>query len=83
MITDTGFVQWLLQQVDRDDPIGDLARDVREDRRAGCLSLRVRSARGIKEHLESAHGVYDSDGAMRAFDAAVKAHQGSNNEEEA
>ncbi len=25
------FVAWILQQIDRDDPIGDLARDVKDD----------------------------------------------------
>jgi len=32
------FKTWLLQQVDRDDPIGDLARDLRDDSTAGAVS---------------------------------------------
>jgi hypothetical protein len=33
------FKTWLLQQVDRNDPIGDLARDLRDDGTAGVVSM--------------------------------------------
>lgn len=33
------FREWLLQQTNRNDPIGDLARDLRDDSTAGQVTM--------------------------------------------
>jgi hypothetical protein len=34
---DPRFDQWLLAQTDREDPVGDIAREFSEDRSFGCV----------------------------------------------
>jgi len=57
------FMTWLSQQIDRDDPVGDLARDARDDdkaprsvgaferyiQRVGCLGAQKACAGAIRE----------------------------------
>lgn len=50
--TNPGFRKWLVQQRDRDDAIGDLARDLKDDDCAKGL----RSVRSIAKHIEAEHG---------------------------
>lgn len=58
------FANWLLMQDDRDDPVGDLARDFRRDRSMDpdaeritmALQLRRRlEARGVSQDVLDAH----------------------------
>jgi hypothetical protein len=48
------FISWLLEQQDRDDTAGFLARTMFDDYNAGCASLYPDAARW-KEHFESKH----------------------------
>lgn len=61
---------WLGWQTERQDPVGDLARDVAEDVRQGCLSARVRAGSGLRRHLQQHH---DTDVMSRVFDALDRA----------
>jgi hypothetical protein len=56
------FGRWLRQQRRRDDPVGDLARDVI---RSGC---RARTALGVRQRLDE-HDA--SDGARQALSRAI------------
>jgi len=56
------FRQWLKQQEKRDDPVGDLARDVKADRPG------VSSVEGLRRVLEE-HGAFQ--GAMDALETAA------------
>ena len=49
------FITWLTGEVYRDDPVGDLARDVLRDRADGCLAWTSGSFGGLKRHLLEAH----------------------------
>ncbi len=49
------FITWLIGEVHRDDPVGDLARDVLRDRADGCLVWTSGSFAGLKRHLFEAH----------------------------
>ena len=46
------FLAWLLQQIDRDAAVGDLARDVQTDIRAGTLS-RSASIDELRDRIEN------------------------------
>ena len=58
------FRAWLLSQTDRDDPIGDLARDVRHDR-----GSRARTVRGVRQRILNVGGC---DAAVDALEAAAR-----------
>jgi hypothetical protein len=53
------FISWLKRQAKRDDPIGDLARDMKMDKRP----LERRSVSGLRGHMQL-HGA-----CLRALDA--------------
>lgn len=57
------FRAWLLQQTDRDDPIGDLARDFKQD-----TCCQATSPGGMLKHMQ---GHSPCQAAEDAFDAAV------------
>jgi uncharacterized protein YozE (UPF0346 family) len=68
-ISSKGFVKWVTKQRDRNDPIGDLAKDVVQD-------IREKESHGhaypttykqLREHLINSNAC---DGALRAFDEA-------------
>jgi uncharacterized protein YozE (UPF0346 family) len=60
------YKQWLLEQTDRQDPIGDLARDASEDEEfPGALHE-------IKDYL---YLVGACDGALEAFESSVKEYR--------
>lgn len=48
------FTSWVLDQVDRDDSVGYLARVMRDDYNAGCAS-RFKDPVAWKAHFESRH----------------------------
>lgn len=48
------FAHWLRAQTRRDDPIGDLARDVTGDVRSGCLT-RITSRDALFRHIAYQH----------------------------
>lgn len=58
------FHDYLMEQRERDDGIGDLARDYADD------EIRVDSARELRAHLLESHPLA-CDGALRAVDAAA------------
>jgi len=62
----TTFIAWLAQYEDEPTPIGDLARDVRQDE---CFT--GKTAEGLRRHIRSRHGVVDSS-YVNALDAAEK-----------
>lgn len=49
------FVQWLLDQQDREDGVGALARTAWGDYNAGCAPVMFQDAIGWKEHFEKIH----------------------------
>lgn len=61
--TRPAFAKWLLRQDCRDDAIGDLARDYRDD------PDRPSSIRGLRPYLDTASGGWDP--VLDAFDRAV------------
>lgn len=61
------FIQWLKTQKKRDDPIGDLARDVVDD----SCAPKAGSFYDLKRHLVNKHDVYDE----MVLGALVEAHK--------
>lgn len=49
------FLGWLREQTERDDAIGDIARDVVQDIRDGCMSERLKPTR-VTYHIINEHG---------------------------
>lgn len=66
-MTRPAFADWLIQQDQRNDPVGDLARDFDRDLMDGCAS-RALTAHAMREHLEYVHNA--SSPALDALDAA-------------
>lgn len=64
----TSFITWLTRQHQRQDPVGDLATDVRQDIKDGCRPPGW-SLAAFVEHLED-HGAVD--GALDAAERAWK-----------
>lgn len=62
--TKATFRAWLKAQIDRDDPVADLAQDVRAD---SCMTGRTPAS--IRRHMETAHGA--SAEALAALDRAA------------
>jgi hypothetical protein len=48
------FDQWLLAQTDREDPVGDIAREFSEDRSVGCAGD-IRTPEQLIGHIERVH----------------------------
>lgn len=48
------FAEWLLLQVNRDDLVGDVAKEFAEDRRSGCASA-VSSLASFLGHMVEHH----------------------------
>ena len=48
------FTEWLLDQQEREDSVGKLARVVRDDHNAGCATM-FRDPVSWKEHFEHYH----------------------------
>lgn len=67
---DPYFTAWLSEQGDRQDPVGDLARDVRSDAGQECLPSRTRTASAVRRHLVTVHGSDVCDAAVAALDRA-------------
>jgi len=65
-----GFRPWLNKQREREDPVGDIARDMREDSCAKGL----RSRSGLRKHIEEKHGA--SDAAVAALERAWEEWRG-------
>ncbi len=68
------FSAWLTQQLNRHDPVGDLARDLREDLRSGCLHPAPRTATAARRHLQQQHGVDPASAALTALTRAEREH---------
>lgn len=66
--TGPGFRAWLTRQRHRDDPVGDIARDLADD---GCAAGLHQKA--LREHIEHDHNA--GTAALEAFDAAVQQWQ--------
>ena len=49
------YQTWLLAQTERNDPIGDIARDVAEDVRSGCLPP-FDTWKDVRAHILMRHG---------------------------
>lgn len=73
-----GFGRWLLDQADRDDPVGDLAADYRRDLADGCGSP-VRSAGALWKHIVAKHheGRNNPDVRAAVLAARVEHHEAS------
>ena len=69
--TEQSFKRWALLQTKRDDPVGDVARDIKHD---VCFPARPRSLRQCLNHLDKAHGG-GCDGARDALEEAWKEYQ--------
>lgn len=67
------FTEWLKNQRDRQDPVGDLARDVAEDARTGCLPGGAAGWPLVTAHLMADHEM--CEGARDALDAALREYQ--------
>jgi hypothetical protein len=52
------FDQWLLAQTDREDPVGDIAREFSEDRSVGCAGD-IRTLEQLIGHIERVHHAID------------------------
>lgn len=65
-VTLSGFTRWMLRQAKRNDPVGDFARDVKQD---DAWPVDARSRRAVEEYLDRV-GV--SHGAREAFERAWK-----------
>src|SRR6476660_6350855 len=61
------FDQWLLAQTDREDPVGDIAREFSEDRSVGC-AVHIRTPEQLISHIERVH--HSIDLAIRAVEQA-------------
>jgi hypothetical protein len=61
------FDQWLLGQTDREDSVGDIAREFSEDRRVGCAGD-IRTPEQLISHIERVH--HPIDLAIRAVEQA-------------
>jgi hypothetical protein len=61
------FDQWLLAQTDREDPVGDIAREFSEDRSVGCAGD-IRTPEQLIGHIERVHHAIDL--AIRAVEQA-------------
>ena len=74
-MNDPTFIEWLLDHQHEGSPVGDLARDVRQDLDDHCMSRSTRTARGIRRHLTATHGIRDRlvrstiDDAVRQYTA--------------
>jgi len=66
------FSAWLTQQLNRHDPIGDLARALRADLRSGCLHPAPRTPTAARRHLQQQHDV--ASAALTALDRAEREH---------
>lgn len=65
------FRQWLKLQVERQDPVGDLARDLLNDECArGLRTISSISSHLIGEHLVSGNVLDALDRAWREFDSS-------------
>ena len=62
------FTAWLRRQVNRDDPIGDLARDFVEGARIGAHGRVYRTPEGLHDQLVLLGACH---GAFRALDRAA------------
>jgi len=60
------FLSWLLSQTNRDDPIGDLARDFQADSARPATNASIEEIRTYLEDLRV------SDAALRALDRAIE-----------
>ena len=63
------FYSWLMKQTDRDDPTGDVARDVAADKRFPFATSGHKEMRGYLVRVSASHA------ALEAFDEAVKEFQ--------
>jgi hypothetical protein len=61
------FDQWLLAQTDREDPVGDIARELSEDRSVGCAGD-ICTPEQLISHIERVHHAIDL--AIRAVEQA-------------
>lgn len=66
-----GFRGWLRQQRDREDPVGDFARDLAED----SCAKNLRSFESIKNHVRESHQPsYEAMAAVRRAELEWEAH---------
>lgn len=63
------FMTWLLQQVGRDDPIGDLANDMKRDKKRPRPDTSIKE---LREYLRRQHACRE---AIEAFNDAVKEYK--------
>lgn len=68
------FRAWLLEQRHRDDPTGDVARDLWYDITTGCMASTEVSVNQVQVHLER-HGAIED--AMQALLGASREYMGA------
>ena len=64
------FFEWLQAQVDRSDPVGDIARDIIEDARANALTYKT-----CGEWVRRVQSEGGSERAMAALDRARREYE--------
>lgn len=62
------FVTWLRFRTDRDDPVGDLARDVERD----PCALYLMTAKDLWLHMKDVHGVTRDEDSAAALKSAYQ-----------
>ncbi len=66
------FVTWLISAHERDDAVGDFARDVIRDRAQGCMPSTLNSLPSVRRHLDQKHG-YNRHATPDVHDALIEA----------
>lgn len=67
------FYGWLERQIERNDPVGDLARDARDDIDITLEQKRARSLKEWKQYIRHESGNWSP--VMRAFRMAANEYQ--------
>jgi hypothetical protein len=66
------FVTWLIAAFDRDDAVGDIARDVIRDRADGCMPATLNRFSDVRRHLAEKHR-YSEEATPHVHDALYEA----------
>lgn len=64
------FFEWLQVQVDRSDPVGDIARDITDDARVNALTFKTPDEWALRVRSEGG-----CEGALAALDRARREYE--------